>query len=201
MDVESVVQYSDPHMSQLEDDFFEKIEQQLETDHHFLIDSFLSDVDNVLRKVIKHQEKGKKGEISYITFTLLRSNMLLDHHALRIDVMDDNFWYDEVEITGEWRLDYIFQNASSVYRKIINSCSSNYLKLQPYEMTKIYYHILYEHYVFSAGVLRKIVREIEQLDSFQQMKKAKEVKLLGGEFRDKTCLIVTLSGEKKNEIL
>ena len=77
--------------------------------------------------------------------------------------MDDNFWYDEVEITGEWRLDYIFQNASSVYRKIINSCSSNYLKLQPYEMTKIYYHILYEHYVFSAGVLRKIVREIENM--------------------------------------
>ena len=34
---------------------------------------------------------------------------------------------------------------------------------QYYEMTKIYYHILYEHYAFSAGVLRKIVREIENM--------------------------------------
>ena len=51
-------------------------------------------------KIYQMQQQGEKGAIAYIHFSVLRTNILLKKHEIRLDAYDENWYMDSVECSG-----------------------------------------------------------------------------------------------------
>lgn len=51
-------------------------------------------------KIYQMQQQGGKGAIAYIHFSVLRTNILLKKHEIRLDAYDENWYMDSVECSG-----------------------------------------------------------------------------------------------------
>lgn len=63
---------------------------------------FLDCFSEYCDKIYQMQQKGEKGAIAYIHFSVLRTNILLKKHEIRMDAYDENWYMDSVECSGQY---------------------------------------------------------------------------------------------------
>lgn len=59
-------------------------------------------------EIAKMQQQGKKGRIAYIHFSVLRTNILLKKHELRMDAYDENWYLDPAECSCHYPVEEIY---------------------------------------------------------------------------------------------
>ncbi len=109
---------------------------------HFeeLIEKFIKCFTDYCTRIAEMQQQGKKGKIAYIHFSVLRTNILLKRHEIRIDAYDENWYLDAVECSYYYPVEEIYaylekygdavidlweksqgkNNLADVYRKVFN---------------------------------------------------------------------------------
>lgn len=64
------------------------------------------------KSIYEMQQTGEKGRIAYLQFSLLRTNILLNKHELRLDAYDESWYLDNVECSGIYEVNEILSPLS-----------------------------------------------------------------------------------------
>ncbi len=148
-----------------------------------------SEFDSVCKLGISFQEKGLKGEIKYIHFSLLRTSILENKGEFRIDLYDERWFLDKVECSVNINLDFIYtalfkhieelKEEKKKYGRIITDMDIEEIML----LESNVYHVL------SLEYFRNSIDELLEMPSCKKLKKSEQIKVMVGEFMDAADLI------------
>lgn len=141
---------------------------------HFeeLIDKFIKCFSDYCNQIAEMQKQGKKGDIAYIHFSVLRTNILLGKHELRIDAYDENWYLDSAECSYHYPVEEIYcylekysDAVMDLWQKSqdINNLADAYRKV--FDVSNIYLF-------YVAELIRMGIRRMHQSESFLSVKKA-----------------------------
>lgn len=132
-------------------------------------------------KVYEMQQEGKKKSIAYIQFSVLRTNILLNKHVIRMDAYDENWYLDTAECNGEYEVTKYYS-----YLKKYGECIEDLRKkaLGGITLAEVQKRIFSEsnfYLFYVAEVIRLGMRKVIQSQSYKRMQKA-------------DCFMVTIGG-------
>lgn len=164
------------------------------------IESGLFDTFHALcAQAARQQEQGEKGEICTIYFSFLRTSILENRAAYRLDAYDENWFLDRTECSVVWEADFIFaplfrrmaelETVKSSYARKITSMDIERIKL----MEAIKYHLLTVEFV------RSMVPVLLECQGYCQMAKSPEICLFAGEFRDQAEVLYAHPGPAEKQ--
>ncbi|MCL1989455.1 MAG: pentapeptide repeat-containing protein [Defluviitaleaceae bacterium] len=84
------------------------LETYLDEHEGELVGKFVRCFETYCQKIINMQEKGKKDALSYLHFSLLRTNILAKHYVFRIDAYNKDWYLDEQACVGEYDVSDLF---------------------------------------------------------------------------------------------
>lgn len=137
---------------------------------------------------------GEKGEICTIYFSFLRTSIMENSAAYRLDAYDENWFLDRTECSVVWEADFIFaplfrrmaelETVKFCYARKITSMDIERIKL----MEAIKYHLL------TVEFMRSMVPMLLECQGFCQMAKSPQICLLAGEYRDQSEVLYAHPG-------
>lgn len=140
-------------------------------------------------RIYQMQQRGAKGPISYIHFSVLRTNMLLKKHEIRMDAYDENWYMDSVECSG-WYPVGAFYSYLEEYGEIVEELrrqSSGKISLAEAQKRVFTESNFYLFYV--AELIRIGMRKAVHTESYQKVKRAPIFVVCIGGFMDRFDII------------
>lgn len=86
----------------------ESLDEYVKSNFDKLVEDFLESFCSYCDKIYKMQQQGKKGAVCYIHFSVLRTNILLRKHEIRLDAYDENWYMDLEECSGSYAAGEIY---------------------------------------------------------------------------------------------
>lgn len=154
-----------------------------------IVTDFVKIMSNLFEESYRLQEEGKKGNVSFIYFSFLYSNVLMNKRAFRIDVFNEEMFLDDIEVTSEWSFDFVFKYIDSDMEKIKRIISSNYIKIKNYELWELKNSYEYNYYLAVEFILKELTDCINKLKCFKKMKKNEKVYVMFGEYMEKPIVL------------
>ena len=149
-----------------------------------LVDCFIKSFKEICLKIKEMQSKKKKGKIAYITYSMLRTEILEKDHIYLIEAHNDTWFFDYRECTGKYDASLLFnyldefetdlQEIRKTYMNQINAVDIEKIKLQ--EATK------YNEYVIE--IARHAMKKASLLKEFEDLEKEDVVEIRVDEYRD-----------------
>ncbi|MBQ3164633.1 MAG: pentapeptide repeat-containing protein [Lachnospiraceae bacterium] len=141
---------------------------------HFeeLVEKFVTCFTNYCNQIAEMQKQGKKGKIAYIHFSVLRTNILLGKHELRLDAYDENWYMDAVECSYHYDVGEIYTYLERYREAVlevwhqshgINDLSDAYRKV--YDESNIYLF-------YMAELIRMGMKRMSHVEAFLAVEKA-----------------------------
>ncbi len=141
---------------------------------HFeeLVEKFIKCFTDYCNQITEMQKQEKKGNIAYIHFSVLRTNILLGKHELRIDAYDKNWYLDSVECSYHYPVEEIYcylekysDAVMDLWQKSqgINNLADAYRKV--FDASNIYLFYI-------AELIRMGMKRIKDMEPFLSVKKA-----------------------------
>ncbi len=137
-----------------------------------LIEKFVKCFSDYCNQIALMQKQGKKGDIAYIHFSVLRTNILLGKHELRVDAYDENWYLDSVECSYSYPVEEIYcylgkysDAVMDLWQKTqeINNLADAYRKV--FDAGNIYLF-------YVAELIRMGMKRMHQSESFLAVNKA-----------------------------
>ncbi|AIY79964.1 hypothetical protein FDC58_14140 [Clostridium botulinum] len=190
-----------PDKDKILEEFKTKYVDDIWVDNFIRIDEFYrnnkEDIDSELIKrfdlvceeCISMQNDNLKGQVTYIYFSLLRTSILEGNGEFRIDLYDENWFLDKQECSINIELDFLYNSLFEMksnlksrkmeYGRTITDMDIEYIILD--EADK--YHIL------AVEFLKELVSKFIESDSYKEMKKSSNIKIISGELMDSSEII------------
>lgn len=165
------------------------IKKLLELDTYYenhkeeLADSFMKAFKEICIKIKEMQTKKEKGKIGYISYSMLRSEILEKNYTYLIEAFDEKWFFDYKECHGNYYTNWAFkfldnleeelQEARKIYAGYITALDIEKIKLQEGEKYNEYIVKLARYALFNRN-----------LDVFKEIEKEEEVEISVGEYRD-----------------
>lgn len=192
------------------EDFYEKyvdgkwVDNFLEIDEKYKrnIDQIEGDIaqsfEEICKKAISLQTSELKGEIKYIYFSFLRTNIIEDKGDYRIDIFDENWFLDKVECSTRIKLDFVFEFLFSHMEELKGKLNeySRSISIMDIEEIKLIESDKYK--ILAEEFLSDIINKLLEVESYKAMKKSGDILIMVGEYMDKTQVIYP-KGENKEE--
>lgn len=102
-----------------------------------MVNSMVETLNTVFGKAADQQKNGEKGEISYISFSFLHSNLLINRYAIRVDAWDKRFYIDNNEASADWDFFILLQNVDFDFSSIEAAVRKNVIRVQAYELEEV----------------------------------------------------------------
>jgi len=133
--------------------------------------------------------KGEAGSLRWIYFSFLRTSMMDDYPAYRIDFYDENDCYSGSECCGSWDFSYVFSRFRSLKEKTRDIFLSQ-SKVKEYEMDDLLYGYYEKFHLLAAELLCELL----QGTAFGCLKEGSSasIEIKEGELFDRTDTIVTI---------
>lgn len=162
--------------------------------------SMKEEFGQVFKKAVRLQEKGLKEKIFYIIISVLRTNILDNCYKCRIDLYDERYFLDKTECSGYFDAEFILKYIDEDISDYLKEASKSNIRIKQYDADEIKkkYMMVY------VGVLEKFlyfaIEEILNSGEYLQLQKSQDMKVLFGEYLDKTVEIYSEISEKEGEI-
>lgn len=150
-----------------------------------LVDQFVESFMKYCNQIVSMQQQGTKGAIAYIHFSILRTNILLKKHVIRIDAYDETWYLDSVECSGSYEVEKIYAyleeycDVVEEYReKSIGKVSLVQAQKRIFDESKIYLF-------FVAELIRVGMKKVIQTDLYQKVNRASCFVVCIGGYRDR----------------
>lgn len=141
---------------------------------HFqqLVGQFASCFLKYCDKIYRMQQQGEKGAIAYIHFSILRTNMILGIHEIRMDAYDENWYLDTVECSSSYPVGEIYCYLEE-YKNLIEElrCKSIGM-ISLAEAQKRVFEESYLYQMFVAEVIRVGMRSVIETETYQKIKRS-----------------------------
>lgn len=145
------------------------------------VDCFL----NYCNQIYQMQQQGNKGAIAYIHFSVLRTNILLKKHEIRLDAYDENWYLDTVECSGNYPVERVYSyleeygDAVEEFRiKSIGKVSLAEAQKRVFEESNLYLF-------FIAELIRVGMRRVIKTEEYQRINRASCFVVCIGGFMDR----------------
>lgn len=141
---------------------------------HFeeLVEKFANYFTDYCTDIAKMQQQGKKGRIAYIHFSVLRTNILLKKHELRIDAYDENWYLDTVECSYHYPVEEIYSYLEKYGDAVIDLWQKSH---GINDLADVYRKVFNESNIYLfylAELIRMGMKKIKHLESYMSVKKA-----------------------------
>lgn len=158
---------------------------------HFdqLIDQFLIYFEPYCQKIIRMQKEGRKGNICFIHFSILQTNLLAKRHTIRLDAYDENWYLDRAECSGEYDVSEFYQWLDE-FADILDETRNNGFSLVT--LLDVQRAVLKEsnkYLLFIAEVVRVGMRKAIETESYRKMKRGEPFIVCIGGFQDKVDIL------------
>lgn len=131
------------------------------------------------------QTTAKKGAISYISFSLMQSNLLLEKYAFRIDVYDERFLIDDNEAASEWDFSLLLQNLDTDFDVIDTTLRQSVIRVQEYELWELKKAYQLNYYATATGLLQSLLLLCLNKLSLKRINVVPEVQFTVGPYMEK----------------
>ena len=135
------------------------------------------------------QESKIKGNIKYIYFSFLRTNIIENKSDYRIDFFDENWFLDKVECSININLDFIFDFLFSHMEELKIRANEYRRSVTQMDIEEIKIIESEKYNFFAIEYLRDIINGLIEIQSYKEMSKSEEVFIMAGEYMDNTELI------------
>ena len=121
-----------------------------------LISGMVETLNTVLHAAAAQQKKGDKGEIAYISFSFLHSNLLINRYAIRVDAWDRRFYIDDNMASADWDFFILLQNVDFDFSSIESAVRKTVTRVQAYELEEVKRVYIMHYYAIAMDYLRAI---------------------------------------------
>lgn len=168
-----------------------QIEQQFPQRREEIVQSLATVLDRIFQHAYDLQQNKEKGAIAYLYISLLRTNLLTDHYAYRIDLYNEKLYLDKIECTDTWQFDFIWefltQRIVQLKQTIYSSIYAN--KVRTYHLNEIKL-VMAEGYQRIAILLTKVfIAEAIQKTEFSKFSKTDSFTICMGDYQSSNLLL------------
>lgn len=152
---------------------------------------FLKAVDEAFWAAIELQEKGEKGKASYFCISYLVSCVFSGRGAFRLDVYDDMFYADIESASAYWYPDFIFRYFKQDIPYALEAIKASDMRigLREYELDGFKKRYLSNYFHIAKKYCMDQIKSVNELQSYQKMKKGESFRILFGGYLDQAALI------------
>ena len=153
---------------------------------HFdaLVDEFVQCFTTYCKKIVRLQEAGKKNAIGYINFSLLKTNLLIRKHELRIDAYDENWYLDRVECSGVYDVSQLYRWLD-IFADHLEGTRRKYLgKLKFSQMQALIFDESDKYLIFVAELMRVAIKKAVKTAIYQKLKRHEVFVICIGEYQN-----------------
>lgn len=123
-------------------------------------------------KIYQMQQQGKKGAVAYIHFSVLRTNILLKKHELRLDAYDESWYMDPVECSGICQVGSVYSYLDEYADMVEELRSKSMGRVSLAQAQKRVFDESNLYLFYTAELIRAGMRNVIQTEAYQRIKRA-----------------------------
>lgn len=131
-----------------------EIMSSLEQKSQQITSEIASAVGTALREAEHRQIAGEKGAVSYISFSILQSYLMLDRLAFRVDAWDERFMLDDNEASSEWDFRTLVSCSGPDMNAVAKKVRETMIRVQDYELKELERAYRVNYFALAVEVLR-----------------------------------------------
>lgn len=177
---------------------YKNIQERYRIDGERIREHLFIKFDSVCKKTILYQEKGLKGEIEYIYVSLLRTSLIENKGEYRIDLYDENWFLDKEECSININLDFIYEPLFNHMKELSDKKNEYGRTIKEMDIENIKLREAKNYHVLALELLKTIIEEFVKIDSYKNIKKKENIRIMAGEYMDITTRIYPKN--QKNDV-
>ena len=135
------------------------------------------------------QKEDKIGDIRYIYFSYLRTNLIKYSADYLIEFFDERWMYCKEECTGGFDMDFVYSD----FFKTINNAKESKGKygrfITDMDIEKIMIKEGDKYNNFAVDYIKNMILEIVDTDGYKKLKKSSKLQIFMGEYHDKVRVL------------
>lgn len=165
-------------------DNFDKIVQSYDADKKSIKEKLTSAFNMACKEAISLQEKKLKGEIMYIYFSMLRTQLIENKGHWRVDLYDEKWFLDKEECTVAIDFDFIYEPLFSHMRELSEK-KKEYLRIiKEKDLEAIKLKEANNYHGIALNIIKAELQNFLESPAYIEMKKKKEIFIMAGEYMD-----------------
>lgn len=137
-----------------------------------LTDQLSDCISNYGEVIYEMQKTGEKGAIAYLQFSLLRTNILLNKHELRLDAFDENWYLDTVECSGSYEVNEVLKYLTEFSDMVETLRKESPMRTTLREAQSRIFEESQKYQIFLAELIRLGMRKVVQTEGYRKIVKA-----------------------------
>lgn len=166
------------------EEYYQKNKESLKKE---FIESFLS----ICKKA------DNKENIGYITYSMLRTNLIENNKNYIVEVSDNTWFLDREKIISKFNSSFAF-NFLKELEVELKELKKPYTKIKDYDIENIVLKEATKYNEYIVSLARYSLKNIEEIEEFKKLDLNEEFEVRVGEFRDITETVFKIDTRKKN---
>lgn len=176
----------------------EQLDSYIKNHYEELIEKFAECFKKYCNKIRMMQQAGKKEKIAYIHFSVLRTNILLKKHEIRIDAFDENWYMDPMECSYSYPVNEIYTYLEK-YSNVVEELWKQSTDLN--DFSDVYRKVFLESNIYLfyvAEIIRQGMRKLIETEEYKSVAKAECFVVCIGGYMDKFDILYKEDYTKKD---
>lgn len=157
----------------------------------------ISGFDVLFQKGIEAQKNKEKEKVAYIVIHFFRSSIMTKSFECEITLYDDQFYYDTKEISQIWSPDWIIPFYEKDIEDLERYLKKNILRLHNGELTEVEMYYGGDYFQYLIEMFQNVVLEVTGLNSYKELQKEDNCKILLGEIYQNYLILFDDSVEEE----
>lgn len=192
--IEALELFINKHVKKLSLEKILKLEEYYQNNKEDLKKDFLKSFIGICKKA------QNKEEIGYITYSMLRTNLMENNKNYLIEVSDETWFLDENKCTGEYNGGFAF-NILTELEEELKELVKPYLEIKAFDVEALIRKEASKYNEYIISIARYALKDIETLEEFQSLNLSEEFEVRIGEFRDITEAVFKKDTREKDSLL
>ncbi|RNB51440.1 pentapeptide repeat-containing protein, partial [Brevibacillus gelatini] len=154
-----------------------------------LVQPFLRSFDEICQRMAAMQQQGKKGKMAYLTYSMLRTELLSGSNHYLLEATDSRWFFDPVECQAVYDASWAFRFLDELAAEWTEAARAYAGQIGPAEIERIKLAQAekFHQYVVSLG--RYALQQIDSVEAFWQVEMEDELEVRVGEYLDQSEIV------------
>lgn len=148
--------------------------------------NFQTNFCQICETIVNLQSKKKLGEISYLEYTLLFSNLIRKNYTAEVRIYDENWYYDAAQrAVGSFDFSFLFSAYIELWAELMSG-RKRFAKVTAQEATSFLLSCASQFYKYVVSVFRFSILPCIKTEPFLSIRRAAEFEINVGEYMGHT---------------
>lgn len=181
-------------------DLGESIDIYVKNNYESIKKDILNSFKLICTEVKKAQDKENKRYISFINYSILRTEILNGRCRCLISAYDSNYYLDANPVEVYYDASWLFMHINSFYDKMLDISKKFVGKISRVDILKLKFDVLEIYKIYLIMALRNVFENIEDMDEFKEIKKNERFSIQVGEYIDFVESVFLLDETIKDDV-